>query len=108
MPQPGRRPLLREGKFDGEGGSNGWNTGDFDRAAMAFNEAFNDGEAKTGATAFAGAGLIDAVEAFEEVGQGGFRDANAMVDDFYHCGFFILFQLDPQVAAFGIVLYGVG
>src|SRR5579864_4812057 len=40
-----------------------------DGAGVGAHDVFGDGQAEAGAAGFAGAGFIDAVEAFEEAGQ---------------------------------------
>ncbi len=59
-----------------------------DGAAVGEHDVLGDGEAEAGASGFAGAGFVDAIEAFEEAGKMFRGDAGAEVldEEFYGAG----------------------
>src|SRR5258708_37218118 len=69
----GKRPSFDEHLGGGEGEEEGAAVAEFafgaDGAAVGEHDVFGDGETEAGAAGFAGAGLVDAVEALEEAGQ---------------------------------------
>ena len=52
-----------------------------DAAVVGLDDVFDDGEAESGAALFAGAGFVDAEEAFEDALAGVFGDAGSVVGD---------------------------
>ena len=77
------RVWVREivGETDGEGGFEAERAVDGDGAAVGFDGAADDGEAEAGAFDFLAMVFGDAVEAFEDEGEVGAWDADAVVGD---------------------------
>lgn len=86
--------LVRQGKDNArpaDGGAFG-----VDAAAVELDDVFDDAEAKAGAAPLAGAALVDAVEALEDVGQVLFRDAGPVVLDGADDQLVLRIELDPE------------
>src|ERR1700675_1232204 len=88
-PDGRRRPSLRDlsGECEEEGAAAGEFAFGADGAAVGQHDVFGDGEAQAGAAGFAGAGFVDAIEAFEQAGQVLGGDAGAEIFDI---------KLDPE------------
>ena len=76
-------------------------------AAMHFDEVLGDGEAKTGAARFAGAGRVHAVEALEDARLVGGRNANAGIRDSENHALILQLGAEDDFAAGQRVLDGV-
>ncbi len=74
---------------------------------MGEHDVLDDGEAETGAAGFAGAGLVDAVEALEDAAEVLFGHARAEVLYVEFDGIFERARADDDAAAGGAVLHGV-
>ncbi len=72
-----------------------------DAAAVGLDDVFDDGEAESGASLFAGAGFVDAEEAFEDALAGVFGDAGSVVGDVDDDGVVVVgaVGVDADVAA---------
>ena len=75
---------------------------------MGFDDPFRDGEAEAGAAGVAGAGLVGAVEAFEDVGEVVGSDAEAGVFDGEEGAVVGGRESDGDAAAGPVVADGVG
>lgn len=61
--------LLQRGEVDVEAEASGGLVGDMDFSLVHLDAVFDDRESESGAAGSPGATLVDAVEAFEEMGQ---------------------------------------
>ena len=66
---------------DGEAGATARGVSGRDRPGVAFDDGLHDCEPEAGAAVLAGAGLVGALEAFEQVGEVGLGQAGAFISD---------------------------
>lgn len=95
-------------KIDPEGGADVEDALDFDGAAVGLDDGVGDGEAEAGAAFLAaGAGAVDTVESFEEVGDVFLGDAGAGVLDGKGGALFVAGEGEVDLPFLAVVFHGV-
>src|SRR3984893_1077088 len=96
-----------QGEFHAEAATPAFLARDFDFAVMGGTDRFDDRESEPGPAAGAGAGLVGAIEAFEDVGQSVRRNAEAVVGDLEDRTIPLTANADLDHAAYWCVFDGV-